>query len=160
MRKYLLLFLIVVSFNLYSENKVSFKTMSNRIEATITLDNEEYITLNEDFFYLMVESDKYTFKFSGYPKGEININGETVYFGKVILAGELELKENILPDDYLINVILGYQSCTKDGMCNIPVEVSENILVKNNQKILYIPIGIGLLIILIVIVLLVKRRKN
>jgi len=100
----------------------------------MTLEENEYIILNPDFLFLLVESDSYNFNFSGYPKGELQDNGLTYYSDSLTLEGDLILKEGVVEPSHLVDVTLGYQTCNKEGVCNMPVEITRELAVGTPKK--------------------------
>jgi len=161
MKRLLIILFFITTFNAFSENKVSITTNSDRVIAKIFLNRDEYIILNENFLFLTIESDEYNFVFTGYPDGELQESGDVYYSKELSLEGRLLLKDGVEEGDYNINVILGFQTCDKAGICNIPVEVSEEILVKKGGSSYNVPVIIGLLLtISIIIILILKRRRR
>lgn len=161
MKKVSLIMFVLISFTIHGENRVSITTKSDKVIASITLNESEYITLNDQFVFLFVESNEYNFVFSGYPDGELQDNGDIYYSKELVLEGTLTLKDGIQPDNYNIEVVLGFQTCDKEGICNIPVEISEEIMVKSVNKDFMLPVIIGLLfVVLIVLFSLFKRKKS
>lgn len=153
--------ILIINISLYAENRVRIETSGNRVEATIELANNEYIIKNENFLYLLVESDEYDFSFDGYPEGQIKETGEILYAEQLILSGELTLREGVEPDIYTINVIIGYQSCDEEGNCFIPVEVAESIEMgsgKNTTLFISLIALIAIIFVLITVLGLRKRR--
>ncbi|MGL1891047.1 MAG: hypothetical protein OCD02_05435 [Spirochaetaceae bacterium] len=160
MKKIMLIVIMFIGFSLYADNNISISVKSNKVTGTINLNPSEYIILNEQFLFLIIESEEYELNFSGYPDGELHDDGDIYYSDKVILQGDLVLKDGIEPGDYKINVILGYQSCDIDGLCNIPVEVSEEILVKKSYGFSPILPILILVIFSFMLLLIVKRKKS
>lgn len=151
---------VLLSFSLYAENRVRIETNGNRVEATIELAESEYIIKNENFLYLLVESDEYDFTFNGYPEGQVKETGEILYAKQLTLSGELILKEGVKPDIYTINVILGYQSCDEEGNCFIPVEVAESIEIGSGNSIILIISLISLFVVMITLIVIMGLRKR
>ncbi len=87
MKKVILIILVLISLSLYGENKISITTKSDKVIATITLNESEYITLDDQFLFLFIESDHYNFVFSGYPDGELQENGDIYYSQELTLEG-------------------------------------------------------------------------
>ncbi len=160
MKRLFFTLLVILGMNLFAENNVSISTKSDKIIATIKLKESEYIILNHDFLFLYVESDHYNFIFSGYPDGELHDDGEIYYSKEVTLEGDLTLKEGIEPGDYNINVIFGFQTCDVEGLCNIPIEVSELILVKPATSNLVLIIISGFIALLCLVLIIVIKRKK
>lgn len=160
MRKIVLIMTVLVSFALHSENKVSIITKSDKVIASISLNKTEYITLNENFLFLYVESEQYNFVFSGYPDGELQESGDIYYSKELILEGTLTLKDGVEPGDYTVEVVLGFQTCDKEGICNIPVEISEEIMVKESGSGSILPIILGLVLVLMVVIVVILKRKR
>lgn len=164
MKKLLVSILLFLSFTIFAENKVSISTSSDKLVATITLNESEYIVLNEQFLFLLIESDEYNFTFNGYPDGILQENGDIYYDKELTLEGSLLLKDGVSPGEYKINAILGFQTCDKVGICNIPVEISEEILVKEHivtskSNIPYIAL-LGVIISLIILLFILRRKKS
>lgn len=151
---------LILSISLHAENRVRIETSGNRVEATIELAESEYIILNENFLYLLVESDEYDFTFNGYPDGQLKETGEILYAEGLTLSGELTLKEGVKPDTYTINVILGYQSCDEDGNCFIPVEIAESIEIRNGNNSILIISLITLAVVMVVLIVILGKRKR
>lgn len=157
----LVLFLIIGIFSIYGENKVSITADSTQITASIGLNKSEYVILNEDFLFMRIESNKYDFVFSGYPDGDLQEDGNIYYSGELILKGFLILKDGIPPGDYSVNIILGFQTCDKKGVCNIPVEISEEILIKEKSNSSdFIIVSLLVFVIAIILFLVIRRRKS
>ena len=159
MKKLLLPLFLLLSFTIFAQNKVSFLTTSNKVTATISLNESEYITLDERFLFLNIESEHYNFVFNGYPEGVVQENGDTYYDTELTLEGTLTLKDGVPAGDYTINVLLGFQTCDKVGICNIPVEVSEEILVKKPGK-SNVPVIAGLIGVICAFILIFIRKKR
>lgn len=159
-RTLLFLFLISCSF-VFAENKISISTRSDKVIAEISINKDEYIILKEDFLFLNVISEHYEYKFSGYPEGEVQENGNVYYSDKLILKGELTLRDIYEPGEYEIEVVIGYQTCDEAGYCNIPVEVSQSILVAQSNgfstPVIFAFFAIFISVLLIVII---KRKKS
>lgn len=160
-RVFLLLILLLISLDLFADNRVRIVVKKDKIEAIIDIPENEHIVLNEMFLYLFIESDEYEFVFHGYPEGEDSDYGFTVYSDRLILSGDLFLKPGVEPGIYPVNVVVGYQSCDDEGLCFIPVEIAENIAFgeRGNQSIHNI-LGLlfSLIVILIIIIGIRKRR--
>lgn len=159
MRICFILTLFLLPFILFGNNKVSIATTNTSLKATIDINESEYISLNSDVLFLFIDSDKYNFHFKGYPDGEVGDNGDIIYKNQLTLEGDLILKDGVDPGNYNINVILGFQTFT-NGMGNIPVELSEDILVKEQISVFPIPVLAGLGFIAIISILLIIRRKS
>lgn len=160
MKNIILIILVLIGFTLYGENRVSITTKSDKVIASIALNESEYITMDNEFLFLFVESDHYDFVFNGYPDGELQENGDVYYSKELVLEGTLTLKDGVIPDNYNIEVVLGFQTCDKEGLCNIPVELSEEIMVKQVGKNSMIPVIIGLILVIIVVIIAIFKRKN
>lgn len=161
MKKILCLFsIMLLSSFLFAENRVRIETQGNRVNATIELAENEYIILNENFLYLLVESDEYDFIFDGYPEGQLKKSGETLYQKSLTLSGELVIKSGVEPGTYTLNVILGYQSCDEDGNCFIPVEVAESIEFGGSSNPLLVIILVVMVLFMVVLTIIIGRRKR
>lgn len=161
MKKLFTILLLLLCFTIFAENKISIIAQSNGVIAEIQLNDSEYIILNDQFLFLFIESDNYDFIFTGYPDGISQENGDVYYSEKLILEGSLTLKDGIPPGEYSINVILGFQTCDKEGICNIPVEVSEEIIIKNSNNTPVIPVTALIILILSIIILsIIRKRRN
>lgn len=162
MKKILLSLLLLLSFTIFAENKVSISTSRDKVVATISLNESEYITLNERFLFLFIESEEYNFTFSGYPDGVVQENGDIYYSKELTLEGSLILKDGVPPGEYSIKISLGFQTCDKAGICNIPVEISEDIIVKGIEttKKSIVPYISLLIVIFGAVVLLLFRKKR
>ncbi len=160
MKKVIVIILVLLSFTLYGENRVSITTKSDKVIASITLNESEYITLDDQFLFLFVESDHYNFVFSGYPDGELQENGDIYYSKELTLEGTLTLKDGVNPENYNIEVILGFQTCDKEGICNIPVELSEEIMVKMVGTGSMLPVIIGLILVVFIVIIAIFKRKS
>ena len=161
MKKYFIPLFLLLSFAIFAENKVSITTSSNKVTATVALNESEYLTLDERFLYLNIDSEHYNFVFSGYPEGVVQDSGAIYYDTELTLEGTLTLKDGVEPGDYNIQVHFGFQTCDKAGICNIPVEVTEDILVKEASKsnVPYISALIGFVLAFILILFRKKRAS-
>lgn len=160
MRRLCILLFLFFSITLFAENKVSITIGGDLVTAKIDLNPTEYITLNEQFLFLLIESDHYNFIFSGYPDGVIQDSGEIYYSDELTLEGKLVLKDGVAVGDYPVNVILGFQTCDKAGICNIPVEISEEIIVKEATSRPLIPYIAILIIFASLLAAIIYRRKK
>lgn len=161
MKRFLLIFnLLLLSLSLYSENKVSISAKSDKVVAIVEINTGEYIFFNEDFLFLNVISDHYDFVFSGYPDGEPQENGDIYYSGELKLEGDLKLKDGVKSGDYKIEVVLGYQTCDKEGYCNIPVEISQTVSVQKSGGLNFkIVIALSILVLCFIFILIIKRKN-
>ena len=164
MKRVCFVLFIFMSISVFGKNKVSIETRGNELVATIYINDGEYIELDDNFLYLTIESDKYNFIFSGYPDGEVGANGDIKYRKELTLSGELLLKPGIPKKEYTINAILGFQTCSEAGFCNIPVEISQDILVNNSPglrlNLFYIAPVVFLIFLIFAILLFIKKRKR
>ncbi|OQY37919.1 MAG: hypothetical protein B6229_07230 [Spirochaetaceae bacterium 4572_7] len=163
MKVFMTTLMLLFSVVLYGEDKISISTNNGKVIARIDVAPDEYITLNEFLLYLDIESEEYDFTFDGYPEGPVHDDGSVYYSESLELSGVLSLKTGVEPANYNIDVILGYQTCNTNKLCNIPVELSQTILVKQNSsedKFLFLKIGLVLAFIASNIVILSRRKKK
>ena len=102
MKKIYFILLISISISIFGENKVSIETKGNELLATITINDNEYIELNDDFLYLTVESNEYNFIFAGYPDGIVGEDGSIHYTKSLTLKGKLVLKSGVPKGKYTV----------------------------------------------------------
>lgn len=161
MKRILFFLIIILSFSLSAENKVTFTAGKNKVSAIIDINPDEYIIFNEQFLFLNVVSAHYSYRFSGFPEGEVQENGDIYYSGKLELEGDLSLKDGVSPGEYDIEVILGYQTCDKEGYCNIPVEVSQSITVLNSGFLDFkIIIAFSIILLCMTLIVLIRRKRS
>lgn len=160
MRRSLIILIFFLGFNLIAENRVSITTKSDRVFADIEINPEEYIVLKEQFLSIEVNSDHYDFQFEGYPEPDLEMNEKFYYSDKLRLEGKLNLRDGIKPGDYDIEVVLGFQTCDKDGYTNIPVKIYQNITVVNNNLLsLPLIVSVTAVVLVLLLIILIRRKK-
>ncbi len=160
MKKIISILFILMGVSVFADNNVTITTKSDEVIAAVEINPDEYILLSDQFLFLRVDSDHYDFTFDGFPEGELQESGSVYYSGKLELSGKLMLKEGIEPGEYNIEVTFGYQSCNKEGLCYMPVEVSESILVTQTSKsTLPLYLSLSIILICLVFIYIIKRKK-
>ena len=162
MKKILIVIFCFIGVSIYSNNKVSFRIENDKISASVLLNPSEFIILDSNTLFLNVDSEEYHFTFLGYPESLVDKNGTEYYSNELTLEGNIDLKDSVERGNYKIYVTYGFQTSDIEGNLNIPVEVTEEIIIKKqNNTVLSIKLIIEVIILIVVImVYLYLRRKK
>lgn len=125
MKKIMFVMLIVLAAMVCSarENIVSAEVNGNQIEVTFAIPEGMHQTLQEDYFFVEVDSVAgVTFEPTVYPEGHTDADGYINYEGNVTLTKAFTVAPGVDPAAITITLWAGYQFCFP-SYCEPPEEV-------------------------------------
>jgi hypothetical protein len=120
---FVMLILVTVMICWARENIVSAAVHENQIEVTFVIPEGMHQTLQEDYFFVEVDSVAgVTFEPTVYPQGHPDADGYINYEGTVVLTKAFTIAPDVDPADITITLWAGYQFCFP-SYCEPPEEV-------------------------------------
>lgn len=168
-KRFIVLYLVTFLslFTISAENEVTFKTDGKNLTSTIKLNPGERIYLDSSTLYLIVESQNFSFIFSGYPDGEVDSNGNIFYSDNLTLSGDLIKNEDTEISGVTVNAIVGFQVVNSEGEEGIPIEVAQDLNIKSggssnflSSLLLILTIFLVILFIVLLTIFLKRRRSE